>query len=129
MAGNDILDRLRIDPGQRTVGQLLQDREAALYEIGRLQRELDRLKSSQVLEWSDRQMRALSSTRSAESEVLPFRPGTLMRISDVCQMLGIGRSTVYKLLSEKAFPKPVRVGPRSVRWRVELIEAWRDARS
>jgi hypothetical protein len=40
---NDILDRLRIDPGQRTLGQLLQDREAAAHEIGRLRSEIERL--------------------------------------------------------------------------------------
>ncbi len=30
---NDILERLRIDPDQRTLGQLLQDRQAAAQEI------------------------------------------------------------------------------------------------
>ena len=32
----DILDRLRLDPGPRTIGRLLQDREAARHEILRL---------------------------------------------------------------------------------------------
>ena len=36
----DIADRLRLDPGQRTLGQLLQDREAALHEILRLRKRL-----------------------------------------------------------------------------------------
>jgi hypothetical protein len=38
----DILQRLRIDPGQRTLGQLLQDREAAALEIERLRAEINR---------------------------------------------------------------------------------------
>lgn len=33
---DDVLVRLRLDPGQRTIGQLLQDREAAFHEIVRL---------------------------------------------------------------------------------------------
>ncbi|MDZ7840407.1 MAG: hypothetical protein U5R46_06230 [Gammaproteobacteria bacterium] len=45
MIENDILDRLRIDPGQRTLGQLLQDREAAAHEIRKLQAELERLRT------------------------------------------------------------------------------------
>ena len=39
-----ILERLRVDPGQRTLGELLQDREAALYEIRLLRREIERLR-------------------------------------------------------------------------------------
>ena len=39
----------------------------------------------------------------------------------------IGRSTVYLRLSEGTFPKPVRLGLRTVRWRIEAIEAWRDS--
>lgn len=45
MIQNDILERLRIDPGQRTVGQLLQDREAAAHEIRKLQGEIERLRT------------------------------------------------------------------------------------
>jgi len=37
----NILERLRIDPGQQTLGELLQDREAALHEIRMLRREVD----------------------------------------------------------------------------------------
>lgn len=40
----DILNQLRIDPGQRTLGELLQDREAALHEIRLLRREIERLR-------------------------------------------------------------------------------------
>jgi len=41
----DILERLHVDPGQRTLGQILQDREDARHEIIRLRAELDRLRS------------------------------------------------------------------------------------
>jgi hypothetical protein len=36
----DMLDRLRLDPGSRTLGQLLQERQWALQEITRLRAEL-----------------------------------------------------------------------------------------
>ena len=42
---NDILDRLRLDPGHRTLGQLLLDREAAAHEIERLHRALESLRT------------------------------------------------------------------------------------
>ena len=39
MEAHNVLERLRIDPGQRTLGQLLQDREAAAYQLTKLQRD------------------------------------------------------------------------------------------
>jgi prophage regulatory protein len=51
---------------------------------------------------------------------------SLIRILAVSESLGIGRSTVYKLLSEEKFPRPIRLGPMTVRWRLEEVETWRD---
>lgn len=122
MIQNDILDRLRIDPGQRTLGQLLQDREAAAYEIRKLQGELERLRAMRGRKQSD-----------AEAAVKPvttergFPAGALIRIADVCDLLSVSRTTIYGWVSEGNFPPPVRIGERAVRWRVDEIEAWRDA--
>ena len=123
MARNDILEWLRIDPGQRTLGQLLQDREAAAHEIARLRSEVDRLGARA----SGRAIKAVPETSVADRGKPSFRAGTLIRLTEVCELLGLSRSTVYRLLSEKAFPEPVRLGPRTVRWRIDAIEAWRDA--
>ena len=37
---------------------------------------------------------------------------------------GISRSTIYRLLRNGAFPKPIRIGPRSMRWLASDIKAW-----
>ena len=123
---HDILERLRIDPGQRTLGQLLQDREAAAQEIARLRSQSDRLRTVDEMQTPERNLRASPATHAAASKKPAFRPGTLIRIADVCELLGVSRSTVYKLRSEKAFPEPVKLGPATVRWSVDAIEAWRD---
>ena len=115
MAKSDILARLQIDPGQRTVGQLLQDREAAAHEISHLRCEIDRLRTSQL---SNRPQKDLVSVIE--------QSGKLMRIADVCELLGISRSTIYKRVSDGTFPRPIQVGPRAVRWHVDDIVAWRD---
>jgi hypothetical protein len=39
----DMLDRLVLDPGTRTIGELMQEREWAVWEIRRLRRDVDRL--------------------------------------------------------------------------------------
>ena len=122
---NDILERLRIDPGQRTLGQLIQDREAAAHEIEQLRSEVNRL----GVRAPERAIKAVSDTSIPDLSKPPFRAGTLIRIVDVCELLGISRSTVYKRLSDKAFPEPVRLGPHTVRWRVDAIEAWRDTQA
>lgn len=115
----DILDRLRIDPGQRTLGQLLQDREAAAHEIRKLRSEIDRLRTVR----EGRKERV----ETAAPETRAFRPGTLIRVSEVCDLVGVCRATVYRWISEGAFPHPVRISERAVRWDVNEIEAWREA--
>jgi prophage regulatory protein len=119
MFHEDVLERLRMDPGQRTLGQLLQDREAAAHEIRKLRAEIERLRSIR----EDRKERA----GAAASETRAFLPGSLIRIREVCVLIGVCRATVYRWVSEGAFPQPVRISDRAVRWKVDEIEAWREA--
>lgn len=123
----DILERLRIDPGTRTLGQLLQDREAAIHEIGRLRVEAGCIATKRAIV---RPARASppSPAKPIEASTRPaVQSGALVRLAGVCELLGMSRSSVYKLISEGKFPAPVRVSVRSVRWRVDALEAWRDA--
>ena len=124
---HDILERLRIDPGQRTLGQLLQDREAAAQEIARLRSQIDRIRTADAMQTPQSKMTASPATHAAASKKPAFRPGTLIRVADVCELLGVSRSTVYRLRSEEDFPEPVKLGAATVRWSIDAIEAWRDA--
>jgi prophage regulatory protein len=54
-----------------------------------------------------------------------MRPGTLLRRRDVSEMLGIAASTIYRMIQDREFPRPLSIGSRAVRWRIEDIEAWR----
>jgi prophage regulatory protein len=120
---NDILERLRIDPGRRTLGELLQDREAAAHEIMRLRSKLSQATSPLSKGPAELKTNRLVATEPRPEE-LAFRPGTLLRLTEVCRMLALSRSSIYKRLAEQQFPKPVRLGPGTVRWRIEAIEAW-----
>lgn len=119
MLREDILDRLRVDPGRRTIGQLLQDREAAAHEIRTLRSENERLRTLR----SERKERA----DVAQSESRAFRPGSLIRIAEVCELVGVSRTTIYRWVSEGMFPEPVRISRYAVRWNIDEIEKWRDA--
>ena len=123
---NDIADRLRLDPGQRTLGQLLQDREAALHEILWLRKRLgpESRESRQPNATAEHGPRA-----PVFPDPVPARPaGTLLRRKEVSELLGISASTLYALVAEGTFPAQVRIGPRCVRWRYEDVIAWRNAR-
>jgi prophage regulatory protein len=43
-------------------------------------------------------------------------------------MTGLSRSTIYNWISLGGFPVQVKLGPRSVAWVKEEIEAWVSAR-
>ena len=120
LAYTNILDRLRVDPGQRTLGELLQDREAALHEIRRLRREIEQLHHIR----EDRRERSTAVPSAIATR--DFRSGMLLRIGTVCELIGVCRSTLYRWISEGSFPEPVRISERSVRWKIDDIEAWRN---
>ena len=52
----------------------------------------------------------------------------LLRLKEVEQMVGLSRTSIYRLMDRGDFPHPVRVGPRAVRWRLEDLEHWRSER-
>lgn len=43
-------------------------------------------------------------------------PIQLLKITDVCARLAIGRSQVYRLIQQKVLPPPIHIGKRSARW-------------
>lgn len=48
----------------------------------------------------------------------------IMRLKEVMDTTGLGRSYIYKLASEGAFPKPVQLGGRASGWVGEEVESW-----
>ena len=50
--------------------------------------------------------------------------GRILRMPEVCQYTGIRRSSVYRKLAEGSFPPPIRLGARSVGWRLADIDVW-----
>ncbi len=51
----------------------------------------------------------------------------LIRLKDLLPIIGLKRTSVYKLVAQGKFPRPVRLsdGPRGpVAWKLSDIEAW-----
>lgn len=120
---HDTLTRLRRDAGQLTIAALIQEREAAAAEIERLLQTIERL-SARGRE-AHQSAAKVTSTR-ATSGAAPTQV-TLLRLTDLCKMLGISRSTIYKWVSDGAFPRPLRISERAVRWPMDDVARWRSA--
>ena len=48
----------------------------------------------------------------------------LVRLPEVQHRVGLGRSTIYRWMSEGKFPKPVQLGGYAVAWAEDEIEQW-----
>ena len=58
----------------------------------------------------------------------PAQPALLLRRRDVLALLGISHSALYRYMHHASFPRPIRIGPKAVRWRRDEIERWIEAR-
>lgn len=53
----------------------------------------------------------------------------IFRRPDVETMTGLSRSTLYAMMAEGTFPKPVKLGKRAVGWREADLSNWLESRS
>lgn len=52
----------------------------------------------------------------------------LLRRPDVEQRTGLSRSSIYRMMDEGDFPRPIRIGRRAVAWRASDLERWQAER-
>ena len=48
----------------------------------------------------------------------------ILRMRDVIKRIGLSRSTIYKLMENNDFPKPMKLGSQAIGWRDADIEEW-----
>jgi prophage regulatory protein len=54
--------------------------------------------------------------------------GRIIRLKTVCELTGWSRSTIYLKMDESVFPKPIKLGKRSVGWLENEVLAWVQSR-
>ena len=69
--------------------------------------------------------------KAEEADAIPVKEPEFafdfaLRTKQVAQALGVGRSTLYKMVAEGSFPKPQKIGPRISFWRTSTVNAWLD---
>ncbi|CAJ2828272.1 AlpA family phage regulatory protein [Burkholderia pseudomallei] len=52
-----------------------------------------------------------------------------LRIKQVAAKVGLGQSTLYRMIAEGGFPKPFDIAPKRNAWLEEDIDAWLAARA
>jgi len=47
-----------------------------------------------------------------------------LRLKQVCQLTGLGRSMIYQMQAEKRFPQRIKLGERAVGWLEREVQEW-----
>jgi prophage regulatory protein len=58
---------------------------------------------------------------------LKFQRGSnerALRLKQVCQLTGLGRSMIYQMQAEKRFPQRIKLGERAVGWLEREVQEW-----
>ncbi|MDD2879256.1 MAG: AlpA family phage regulatory protein [Rhodoferax sp.] len=53
---------------------------------------------------------------------------SLLRLQQVITKTGLPRSSVYALIAQGAFPKPVQLSAKAVAWKSNAIDSWINSR-
>ena len=117
----DVLEQLMLDAGSRTLGELIQERAWAAQEISLLRSELAKLRDSRA-----RATWASVDRENAADRTTPENLHRLVRLTELTQMIGVSRSTIYLMVKQGRFPQPVHFG-RTAAWRLAEVIGWQDA--
>ena len=60
---------------------------------------------------------------------MPDTQVLLVRLRQLTSIVGLSRSTIYRLVKAEQFPKPIRIGISSLAWRMDEIHKWIDSRN
>lgn len=52
----------------------------------------------------------------------------IYRLNELADLIGLGRSTIYRMMDDGDFPKPIHLTRKTVGWRASEITAWLDSR-
>ena len=64
------------------------------------------------------------SQSQTDRKVAEPRPAEFLKVRRLAEMLDISTRTLYRKVARGEFPKPVRIGKGTTRWRLRDIEAY-----
>ena len=66
---------------------------------------------------------SIENATTIPANTIPNHP-QLLRLRQLMVRMCVSRSTVYRLISEKNFPKPIQLGASSVAWVSLEVDNW-----
>lgn len=63
------------------------------------------------------------------SQLIDRRTDAILRLPQVRQITGLGRSSIYALQESRAFPHSIKLSPRAVGWLESEIRDWIRSRT
>ena len=51
----------------------------------------------------------------------------ILRLPEVARLTGLGKTTIHRRYRDGTFPRPLRLGPKSIGWRREEILEWLES--
>lgn len=71
----------------------------------------------------------LLRNKTGASRRLPVKENDrLLRATEVCQMIGVSRTTLHRIVKTGEFPPAIRIGKRGSRWHLSEVVEWMDSR-
>jgi prophage regulatory protein len=55
--------------------------------------------------------------------------GRLLKLAEVKNLTGLSHSTIYRWMDAEEFPRPIKLGAASVRWREADLKAWIESKA
>ena len=55
------------------------------------------------------------------------RPFRMLRVKEVLEILGVGKTTLYEMIKDGRLSKPLRIGKRAVGWPSTDIDAYLES--
>lgn len=62
--------------------------------------------------------------RYSTDDIRTYPPDTLLRLHQVCEIVGMKKSTLYKAIADGEFPPPKKIGKRAVGWSANVVFQW-----
>ena len=48
----------------------------------------------------------------------------ILRMPELTRLTGLSKATIYRMVAEGTFPRPVQLGKQAVGWRASAIQRW-----
>lgn len=65
---------------------------------------------------------------SAQEKNMNITSLRLLRLREVMQVVGLKKSTIYNMIKQGTFPKPIKISSRAVAWLADAIMTWINMR-